>query len=169
MLRPVRFLGSARPRGSSTEGSGSSDRGGSGVDPTSRVARGCKTSIAQPRSRRAPSQSGHAVRAWSRSPCASCRARRPWTQAERSGHGPACVPAPGQRPPPRSHRPLQGTASTAGPARALQSRRVRSTEFTFDPSAWLTNPGIGGSMRCPDLMPTAESLPDGNRSSQRTS
>ena len=36
---------------------------GDGRNPTSRVARGCKTSSAQAKSRRSPSQSGHAVRA----------------------------------------------------------------------------------------------------------
>ena len=41
-----------------------------------RVASGCSTPIAQPTSRRSPSHCGHAVRACSRSPCASCRARR---------------------------------------------------------------------------------------------
>src|SRR5437870_10330058 len=40
------------------------------------------TSIAQPTSRRSPSQPGLAVRAWMRSPCASCRARRAWTGSE---------------------------------------------------------------------------------------
>src|SRR5438034_8260008 len=44
--------------------------------PARRVANGCRTSIAQPRSRRSPSQSGHAVRACSRRPWVSCRARR---------------------------------------------------------------------------------------------
>src|SRR6266542_6316381 len=43
-----------------------------------RVANGWRTSIAQPRSRRSPSHCGHAVRACSRSPCVSCRARRAW-------------------------------------------------------------------------------------------
>src|SRR5437667_12757805 len=37
------------------------------------VARGCRTSIAQPRPRRSPSQRGHAVRACSPRPSVSCR------------------------------------------------------------------------------------------------
>src|SRR6266704_3989880 len=49
--------------------------------PAPGVARGCRTSIAQPTSRRSPSHCGHAVRAWSRRPWVSCRVRRTWTGA----------------------------------------------------------------------------------------
>jgi hypothetical protein len=49
------------------------------VQPPRGLARGCKTSMAQATSRRSPNQLGHAVRAWRRSPCASCRALRAWT------------------------------------------------------------------------------------------
>src|SRR5437879_3524652 len=46
---------------------------------SSYLAKGCKTSIAQPTSRCSPSHPGVEVRASIRSPCASCRAQRAWT------------------------------------------------------------------------------------------
>src|SRR5712692_1788092 len=51
------------------------------------LARGCKTSIAQPTSSRSPSQPGVAVCACRTSPSALCRARRTWTASPRTSGG----------------------------------------------------------------------------------
>ena len=59
--------------------------------------------MAQPTSRRSPSQPGHAVRAWRRSPCASCCARRAWP--DRRVSRPAAEPRAG------AGHPVAGTVT----------------------------------------------------------